>query len=172
MPPQRPCADDPKAAKCGDVPGSYSKAMVQTSKGATQNPWIVHMRKCAEEYRKEREAKAAPKKRLRKTSPEMSDQEPEAKPAPKKRLRKKTSPDMPVKEMPVAEPQPRRRLTKKTPDPAAPPAAPPPVAAAVKRRILKKMAPPEAVASPAPAPKHRLTKKTPTIHSRWLNSLP
>ena len=115
------------------------------------------MRKCAEEYRKEQEAKAVPKKHLRKkTSSEMSDNESEAKPAPKRRLRAKTS----LGEMPVAEPQPRRRLTKKTPDPAAPPP------------VREKMAPPEAVASPAPAPKHRLTKKTPTIHSRWLNSLP
>jgi hypothetical protein len=78
---------------CADVPGSYSKAMVQTAKGATKNPWLVHMRKCAEEYRKEQEAKAAPKKHLRtKTSPEMSDNESEAKPAPKRRLRAKTSP--------------------------------------------------------------------------------
>ena len=132
-----------RMAECADVPGSYSKAMVQTAKGATKNPWLVHMRKCAEEYRKEQEAKAAPKKHLRtKTSPEMSDNESEAKPAPKRRLRAKTSPG----EMPVAEPQPRRRLTKKTPDPAA---------------IRERMVPPEA-ASPAPAPKRRPTKKTPT----------
>ena len=144
----------------------YKKTrMVQTPSGAAQNPWIVHMRKCAAAYRQEQAEKA------------------KAEAAPKKRLHRKTSPQearKPAAEKPVEASKPKRRLVRKTsPEEALAAAAappPPPVVAAQRRRILKKMSEAGAHAAaaakttpkePKPEPKRRLTKKTPTIHSRW-----
>ena len=45
--------------------GEYiQKRMPQTAKGATANPWLVHVQRCAEMYRKEKgEKEKAQKKR-------------------------------------------------------------------------------------------------------------
>ena len=94
--------------------------MVQTKEGATRNPWIRQIKRCASMYHEEREARAkAPRRRLNTKSPEEALYKMEApaaaapKPAPK--------PAPPPK--PAAPPPPTASASK-------PAAAPKPAAAA------------------------------------------
>ena len=64
------------------MPGEYiNKTMPQTAKGATTNPWLAHVKKCAEMYQKEKEEqeKAQKKRRITKKAPQETMKAAEAK---------------------------------------------------------------------------------------------